>query len=599
MPNGDAQQSASALNHWLKTQKIHSAGQLSKGIALGAFNGIVMVAQMALLANIIDLAVFKKLELTDLQPWLLGLMGLVLVRALLLFASERYNRRGAMAIKQHIRGQLLARLFELGPRFSHHYGTAKLSTLLHQGVDSLEDYFAGYLPVIAYCSVIPGAILLAVFPNDWRSGLVLILTAPLVPFFMILIGHQAQKLNQQHWARLLRMSSHFLDVIQGLTQLKIFNASRREINAVKEISEDFGNQTMAILKVAFLSSFMLEFLASIAIALVAVILGFRLLYGEVDYVLALWVLLLAPEFYLPFRQLGAQYHAKMAGVSAAQDMIDILQDNLLADEFLENSRQVLTYDQTVSESLSIELTQVYFNYPKRKNCLEQVNLSFVNNGLHAIVGASGAGKSTLIDLLLGFITPTAGNIRVNGQHLDANNRDSWIINCGWVAQKAHLFFGSIAFNVCLEPDLLDDKKTQQRILSALKMAGLSQFVKQQPRGLFTEISEAGLSLSGGQAQRLALARAFYHQPKLLILDEPSSNLDFVTEQIIQRAITQYAKEHLVIVIAHRLNTIVDAKNIIVLADGKVIEQGTHQQLLNNNGAYAAAVVMSEKVHNDV
>ncbi|NRA61991.1 MAG: thiol reductant ABC exporter subunit CydD, partial [Psychrobium sp.] len=334
MPNGDAQQSATALNRWLKTQKIHSAGLLSKGIALGAFNGIVMVVQMALLANIIDLAVFKKFELQALQPWLLSLLGLVLVRAALLFASEWYNRRGAMAIKQRIRGQLLARLFERGPSFSHHYGTAKLSTLLHQGVDSIEDYFAGYLPVIAYCSVIPGAILLAVFPNDWRSGLVLMLTAPLVPFFMILIGHQAQKLNQQHWARLLRMSSHFLDVIQGLTQLKIFNASRREIDAVKNISEDFGNQTMAILKVAFLSSFMLEFLASIAIALVAVILGFRLLYGEVDYVLALWVLLLAPEFYLPVRQLGAQYHAKMAGVSAAQDMIDILQDDLLNDEFL-------------------------------------------------------------------------------------------------------------------------------------------------------------------------------------------------------------------------------------------------------------------------
>jgi ATP-binding cassette subfamily C protein CydD len=370
------------------------------------------------------------------------------------------------------------------------------------------------------------------------------------------------------------MSSHFLDIIQGLTQLKIFNASRREIAAVKKISDDYGDETMGILKIAFLSSFVLEFLASISIALVAVILGFRLYYGDVDYLLALWVLLLAPEFYLPFRQLGAQYHAKMAGVTAAEDLVDILNSPLLS-----NSQEIIFTD-----PISIKLEQVDYAYPDRCNALTHVDIEFSSPGLYAVIGESGSGKSTLIDMVLGFIAPSAGKVTINGNRLSSENRDHWLKHCGWISQQAQVFYGSLAFNVGLS-----ETYQNERVIEALEKSGLADFVKNLELGVETIIGEGGAGLSGGQIQRLALARVFYHQPDVLILDEPTSHLDQNTEEIVTASINEYAENHIVIVIAHRLHTVIGAKNIIVLEQGKVIESGNHQALLERNGYYAQQV----------
>jgi len=559
---------------WLKSQRTHAQGRLSRAIALGSFNGILMIVQMAILAGIINEIIFSNKALAEITPLLFGLVAIIITRTAFGYISERYSRHAAMLIKVSIRQQLLQHLFAMGPAKTQTIGSAKIAQLLHQGVDSLEDYFSGYLPIVAYCSVIPSAVLFAVFPMDWRSGLVLMLTAPMVPMFMIIIGHKAHDLNQKHWTKLLRMSSHFLDIIQGLTQLKIFNASRQEMAAVKTISEDYGNQTMGILKIAFLSSFMLEFLASIAIALVAVILGFRLYYGGVDYLLALWVLLLAPEFYLPFRQLGTQYHAKMAGVTAAQDMLQIL-----STPIKENQTET-----RFKSPFDIALTDVNFTYSGRKNTLKNINLTLSHHGLYAVIGESGAGKSTLIDTILGFNTPDSGSMTINGTKHTPAVRDTWLNHCGWIAQQGHVFYGSLGFNIALTEDY-DDAKMQQVLTSV----GLADFISQLKDGLNTHVGEGGVGISGGQSQRLALARAFYHQPDVLILDEPSSHLDKDTEQIVSDSIAEYAKQHLVIVIAHRLHTVIDAKQIIVLEQGQIIEQGTHTELLELNGSYANSV----------
>ncbi|MBL4765890.1 MAG: thiol reductant ABC exporter subunit CydD [Colwellia sp.] len=589
------EQQKKQVNRWLKYQKKYAHSKLSYAIALGSLNGLLMIIQTAILAYLIDLAIFPNNELglsdtlssglsnsaitdsamfTDTTVISMVLVTIVFFRAALGYFSECYSRRGAMNIKANIRSRLLNRLFQFGPAYTQTKGSTKLSHLLHQGIDSLEDYFAGYLPVIAYCAVIPLAILIAVFPIDWQSGLILLVTAPMVPFFMILIGHKAQRLNQEHWAKLQRMSSHFLDIIQGLTQLKIFNASRREIAAVKKISDDYGDETMGILKIAFLSSFALEFLASISIALVAVILGFRLYYGDVDYVFALWVLLLAPEFYLPFRQLGTQYHAKMAGVSAAENLIEIL-----SKPQVNNSPK-----ETFTTPFSISLVQAEFSYPERSNSLIKVNVEFSSQGLYAVIGESGSGKSTLIDMVLGFVQPSSGQVIVNNKPLTSANRDHWLQHCGWISQQAQVFYGSLAFNVAMSDNYQDDL-----VIEALEKAGLASFVQTLEQGIESKIGEDGAGLSGGQVQRLALARVFYHQPDVLILDEPTSHLDQQTEKVITSSINAYAKNHIVIVIAHRLHTVIDAKKIIVLEQGKIIESGTHQELLKHNGYYAQQI----------
>ena len=578
------------INKWLKSQKKHAHGKLSIAIALGSLNGILMILQTAILAYLIDWVIFSEKSIvlfsdasnelttssifTNLSMVIIALVAVIFCRAALGYYSECYSRRAAMNIKANIRSRVLYRVFQLGPAFSQNKGSAKLANLLNQGIDSLEDYFAGYLPVIAYCAVIPLAILIAVFPIDWQSGLILLLTAPMVPFFMILIGHKAEQLNQKHWAKLQRMSSHFLDIIQGLTQLKIFNASKREIATVKKISDDYGDETMGVLKIAFLSSFVLEFLASISIALVAVVLGFRLYYGDVDYVFALWVLLLAPEFYLPFRQLGTQYHAKMAGVTAAEDLVDIL------SQPTPDKKQKTTF----TAPFTIKFEQVEFAYPKRSNTLSDINVEFSSSGLYAVIGESGAGKSTLTDLILGFITPSTGRVTINNQLLTSANRDDWLQHCGWISQQAQVFYGSLAFNVAMSDDYQEED-----VINALQKSGLANFVQNLEYGINSKIGEAGAGLSGGQAQRLALARVFYHQPKVLILDEPTSYLDQETEKIITSSISAYAENNIVIVIAHRLHTVMDAKKIIVLEQGKVLESGTHQELLTHHGYYAEQV----------
>lgn len=570
------EQQKKKINSWLKTQKQYAHGKLSKAIALGSLNGLLMILQTAILAYLIDSVVFssEQAKVYSFTQVSMILVGIIFIRAVFGYFSECYSRRGAMFIKTNIRSRLLHRLFELGPAYTQTKGSAKLASLLNQGVDSLEDYFAGYLPVIAYCAVIPIAILIAVFPIDWQSGLILLFTAPMVPFFMILIGHKAQRLNQAHWSKLQRMSCHFLDIIQGLTQLKIFNASRREMAAVKKISDDYGDETMGILKIAFLSSFVLEFLASISIALVAVVLGFRLYYGGVDYVFALWVLLLAPEFYLPFRQLGTQYHAKMAGVTAAEDLVEVLS----------HASSKSSSDSEFSSPLTITLKQADFAYPNRTNALTNINTCFSKQGLYAVIGDSGSGKSTLIDMVLGFIHPNSGQIFINDILLTSANRDVWLRHCGLISQQAEVFYGSLAFNVALS-EIYDS----ERVLYALTKAGLDNFVTNLENGLKTQVGESGAGLSGGQLQRLALARVFYHQPDVLILDEPTSHLDQKTEQIITDSINMYAKDHLVIVIAHRLHTVLNAKNIIVLEKGEIIESGTHQELIEQNSYYAKQI----------
>lgn len=561
-----------AAKGWLRSQKQRAGHLLSASVALGSLAGILLIAQAAILAYVSDQAMFAQQSLAPLNPWLAAMVALLLGRVLLKRASNRLAFEGAAKIKASLRHQLTEHLFQLGPQPDQR--SAALSTLLNDGVEALEDYYARYLPAVAFSAMIPLAILAVVLPLDGLSGLIFLFTAPLIPFFMILVGQQAENLNQQRWQQLARLGNHFLDLIQGLTQLRLLNASRREANTVAQIADDYRKATMSVLKVAFLSSLALEFLATISIALAAVTIGFRLYYGELDFGTGFLILLLAPEFYLPLRNMGTQYHARMAGVSAAESMLD-----LLAQQPAEQGNQQPT--NSSHQPPCISLDQVHYQYGERQ-ALNGLSLQFTQHGLHAIVGRSGAGKSTLLDLLLGFIQPVTGQLLINGTDLQQLDLKHWRAQLSWVPQSPRLFFGSVADNLRLASPEATDSELEQ----AARQAGADEFIQQLPQGYQTPLGEAGAQLSGGQRQRLALARALLKNAPVLILDEPSAHLDPHSEALIQAALADYARDHLVIVVAQRLHTIRQAKQIYLLDEGKLIEQGSHHSLLARKGHYA-------------
>lgn len=560
------------IQQWLKQQKPYAGSLIKASIALGTLAGLCLIAQAALLAWIADKAMFEGWGIAQLSPYLWAMLLFIVARALLTRWVEHLAFQGAVQIKTTLRQQLYEKLFKLDIEQLSTQRSGELSTMLYEGIESLEAYYTHYLPAVSFSALLPLSILVIVFPLDWQSGLIFLVTLPLIPFFMIMIGTQAERLNQERWQSMTRMSNHFLDVIQGLTTLKLFNASQRELQFIAQVADEQRKQTLSVLKVAFLSSLALEFLATISIALVAVTIGFRLYFGTLDFSLGFLVLLLAPEFYFPLRNLGTQYHARMEAISAAENIMHWLQQE-------EKPKPQKALDSTKPQPLTLK--NISFSYQQTPTLID-ISYSFAPRGLYAIVGQSGAGKSTLLDILLGFLTPKSGQIYYGEQNLTKVCTETWQQKLAWIPQKPHLFYGSLRQNLLLA----NSQASDEQLMQALSQAGLASFVTAQPQGLETFIGEQGIGLSGGQRQRLALARAFLKQSPILLLDEPSAHLDPETENIIQQAIYTYSQQHLVIVIAQRLHTIESAKQILVLQDGKLIEQGNHQQLLTENGHYA-------------
>ncbi|MEL0640428.1 thiol reductant ABC exporter subunit CydD [Pseudoalteromonas aliena] len=563
-----------SLRAFLKLQSKPAAMWLKLSIALGTFNAILMIAGAYLLAQTIHNVMFEGESLAQVTHLLWPLAGIILLRALFLALSERLSAFAALKIKSAMRQTLLTKLTQLGPSYIEQHGQGATLNTLHDGVEALHDYYAKYLPGVAYSALIPIAILVVIFPTDYKAGLIFLLTAPLIPFFMILVGSKAEDLNQKRWKQLAVLGNYFFDRIQGLTQLKLFNATRTELKHIAKISDDFRHATLDVLKIAFLSSFALEFLATISVALVAVIIGFRLFFGTLDFATGFVVLLLAPEFYLPLRQLGSHYHARLQGISAAADMVTILNAPLPEQSQQDNAH--------VSEPINtISINNLNFTYPNSNEGIKNINLALPNHGLVAVVGASGSGKSTLFDCILGFHPQVIGQISINDKPLDATNINTLQNKIAWIPQTPTLFYQSISDNIKIaKPDA-----SQLELEQAAHQAGALDFINTLPMGFNTLIGEQGEGLSGGQKQRIALARAFLKQAPILVLDEPTAHLDSQTEQLIQHAINDYAKTHLVLVIAHRLNTVKNANNIIVMQNGEVAQQGTYSHLAQQNGAF--------------
>lgn len=569
------------INDWLKQASNRSTALLRAAVGLGTGSGLLLLIQAWLLADIVDAIVFRHRSLIALMPLLWGLLAVFAVRAFIAWAVEWVAFRAAAHIKLQVRKQLLEHVLALGPVRVLGERSGELANIVTDGVEALEAYYSRFLPQMALAVLVPLAILALVFPLDWISGLVLLVTAPVIPLMMVLIGKGAEALNQRQWRQLARLSAHFLDTLQGLTTLKLFNASRREAAVVARLSDDYRKSTMAVLRIAFLSSLALEFLATVSIALVAVLIGFRLLWGELDFRSGFLILLLAPEFYMPLRALGAHYHARMDAIGAAERMVELL----------------ATPVQTVSggipfphtSRLHIQVRDVRFAYEPGHPALD--GLSFqIEHGEHlALVGPSGAGKTTVINLLLGFVHPSTGEVLINNRALRELNPDDWLHHVAWIPQHPRILHGTILENIRLgRPDA-----DLHAVRKAARVALAEEFIEDLPQGYHTLVGEGGQGLSGGQAQRLALARAFLKDAPLVLLDEPSANLDLDSERKLGAAIDHLAAGRTTVTIAHRLNTVRQSDRILVLERGRLIEAGSHVQLVERGGLYRQLVYASE------
>jgi ATP-binding cassette subfamily C protein CydCD len=548
-------------------------------VGLGFAGGVLIVWQARTLSLMISQVFLDGLGLGQVKAALQLLLELFLLRAASAWGMEAAASAAAQHVKTSLRRQLFAHLLDLGPGFTHGERTGELVNTATEGIEALDAYFSQYLPQLALAALVPLTLLAFIFPLDWLSGLVLLLTAPLIPLFMVLIGSLAEALTRRQWQSLSRMSAYFLDVLQGLTTLKIFGRSRAQAKVIAQVSERYRQTTLGVLRVAFLSALALEMIATLSTAVVAVEIGLRLLYGRLAFEQAFFVLLLAPEFYLPLRLLGTRFHAGMAGVAAAERILSILETKRPGRSMVE-SQGATALPEDLS-GLEICFNEVHYTYPDGRSGLNSASFELVPGKVTALVGPSGSGKSTLASLLLRFIEPDQGQIEVNSAPLSAIPAGEWRRRVAWVPQEPYLFAGSVAENI----RLARPEASQAEIEAAAKFAYAHDFIRGLPQGYDTSLGERGARLSGGQAQRIALARAFLKDAPLLILDEPTSNLDPENEALIEQATTRLLAGRTTLVIAHRLNTVARASRIIVLENGRVAEQGAPTELQARPGTY--------------
>jgi ATP-binding cassette subfamily C protein CydD len=542
--------------------------------ALIVLAGAATVLQASLLSEAIARVFLQHLHLRDVEPILFFFLLVVFVRLTGQWLGQNLLFSVSAKIKRNVREQLTEHLQRLGPAYTSGQSSGALKALLTTGIERLDAYFSEYVPQIFSAVLIPLLILIFVFSRDHLSALVLLLTAPLIPFFMILIGDVAKRHTRRQWQALTRLNTFFTELLQGIVSIKIIGCSNELRQKILRITDEFKDTTLGVLRIAFLSALTLELLSTLSIALIAVEIGLRLLYGKMAYQQALFVLILAPEFYLPLRRLGAHFHAGLDALAAAEGM-----ENILREQPMKPARGRL---QSLDHQ-AIQFENVSYQYPGApRYALNGILLRLEPGQKTALVGPNGAGKSTLVALLLRFIDPQNGDIRIGGQSLLEIDPESWRVQLAWVPQQPFLFHASVAENI----RLADPLAGREQIVQAAIQAHLHETVEKLPEGYDTIIGDRGVRLSGGQAQRLALARAFLKEAPLLILDEPTSSLDRESEVALAFASAQLIQNKTVLTIAHRLHTIAQYDQILFMDQGRILERGTHQDLLALNGRYA-------------
>jgi ATP-binding cassette subfamily C protein CydD len=540
---------------------------------LTAFHGAIIIIQAYFLADAISSLfggdsfanVFKKLTIFFLA---------LVVRQLLTVWKRNIAYHFAARTSKEVRESLLQKLFQLGPRFVKEEGSGQTVTLVMEGIMKFRRYLELILPKSMNSAIIPAMICIFIFFVNIRSAVILALAVPILIVFMILLGLAAKSKADRQYESYQMLSNHFVDSLRGLETLKYLGLSRQHINKIILVSERYRRATMGTLRIAFLSSFALDFFTMLSIAVVAVFLGIDLINGKMGLRPALTILILAPEYFLPIREIGADYHATLDGKEAGKKIQEILDK-----ESLQPKQDPIPLWKSTS-TFSVKGVSVHFADSNRP-ALQDIQFSVSGSKKIGIIGASGAGKSTLIDVLSGFLTPSSGEFQVNGTKLTTLSQLNWQSQITYIPQHPYIFHDTVLNNI----RFYNPEATVKEVEKAAEAAGLAEVIQSLPQGFETIIGEGGRSLSGGQEQRIALARAFLSNRPIIMLDEPTAHLDIETEYELKETMLQLFNGKLVFFATHRLHWMLDMDQIIVLDQGKIVEIGTHEQLIRQKSTY--------------
>ncbi|OJG46139.1 thiol reductant ABC exporter, CydD subunit [Enterococcus hermanniensis] len=493
------------------------------------------------------------------------------LRHLMTFLREQVLEDFAYEQARDLRSQLLTKIFRLGPHVVQKHGTGSVVTTALDGINQVEEYLHLILPKILNMMIIPWILLVMIFFLDWQSGIVLLIVFPLIIIFMIILGYAAQSKADKQYKVFQLLSNHFIDSLRGIDTLKFFGISKQYSRSIFTTSERFREATMSTLKVAILSTFALDFFTTLSVAVVAVLLGLRLINQEIFLFPALTVLILAPEYFLPIRDFSSDYHATLDGKNAMDDVNKIL-------DIPENQEEILSLPRWDKESQ----LNVALHYDYENNLGAEVDFSVKGFQKIGIIGMSGSGKSTLINLLSGFLRPDKSQIVFEDVKMNAFDQPNWQEQLIYIPQNPYVFQRSMRENIAFyHPDATDAE-----VLQAIEVTGLTELLAELPAGLDTKLGEGERALSGGQAQRIALARAFLNQErKILLFDEPTAHLDIETEVEIKARMLPLMENHLVFFATHRLHWLAEMDYILVMDEGKLVEQGTIEELKQKNGTF--------------
>ncbi|WP_119328559.1 thiol reductant ABC exporter subunit CydD [Cysteiniphilum halobium] len=598
---------------WLKSRAHPAKKWVQLTILVSFLSGLLLIGQLYLLAHICYGAYIEKLSNFELISYFITIIAIIFIRSGLSWLKEVVSFKAAAKVKEQLRHDVIAHINQLGPVKSGELSSGDLISAAIEQVEGLNNFLMYFLPQMTLAGLMPLAILIFVFPQSIVCGIILLVCAPLIPLFMMLIGWGAESENQKHFQTLARMSSAFLDTLHGLATLRLFNRAKSHAQKIFEYSDDYRIKTMKVLRIAFLSSAVLEVFSAASIALVAIYLGMGFINtANVDTVWwsfenmtlqgGLFILLLAPEFFLPLRELSTHYHAKTEAMGAALELQKIFALPKHDDSKGDNSAQgkkihkaSLVQDLPIINSIQFNnLSFCYAN--KSKNALTNICFEIKYKQKIAIVGASGAGKTTILNLLMQFMHAKDEEITINHAFsLNAIDEKLWLSRISWLGQSAGLFKGSICYNL----QLANATASDDELWHVLKLAQLDQEVNAFPDKLMTEIGEQSIGLSGGQAQRLALARAYLKPCELLLLDEPTASLDKENESLIMQSLLNNWQDKTVIMLTHRLQFLSEMDHIIVMNEGHIVQQGHLEELLQDQSSYFYALYRHQILEGEV